>query len=559
MKKAIFLYFILFFLTFETNAQSVGIGTTTPNPSAKLEVKSNNSGFLPPRMTQTQRHVIASPAAGLMIYCSDCGANGTGEMNYYNGQTWVTMNMEQSGGSGATSLPRTSISSQVWSTKNLDVVTYRNGDPIPQVRDSVQWRNLTTGAWCWYKNDSAAYAAKYGRLYNGFAILDPRGLAPQGWHIPTRNEWEQLIKTLDPSADTSLAVMSQAVGTLMKNSTGWTNPDCATCSNGNNQSGFSALPGGYRTGNSSFLTEGSLGVWWSNTQTTGDATRLDLIYVQGADNSIRKGNTTKAGGLSVRLVRDQPAPGPYQPTLGPTTMFQIDTSTASADNVILSDGGSIINTKGVCWSTSPNPTTVLSTKTNDGSGVSSYGSNLTGLSPCTSYFLRSYATNGVGTAYGPEVTFKTKERPTVYSQTMVNTLLGDYANTNEIWIDGTPYGPYTTKIASITPLTSTTANIKVENIFDLGWAPITFELDWTNPNNRFVWLNSQRNIALGSTIVGSGSPYSNWQIQVGASSPSGTFAVCDQTLQLRLRLSLVDPSTGTVVPINGDYIVNMAR
>jgi uncharacterized protein (TIGR02145 family) len=559
MKKAISLHFMLLFFSAASIAQSVGIGTTTPNRSAQLDVQSNNKGFLPPRMTQTQRNALASPAAGLMIYCSDCGANGTGEMNYYNGQTWVTMNIEQTGGAIATSLPRTTVSSQVWSTKNLDVITYRNGDPIPQVRDSVQWRNLTTGAWCWYKNDSATYAAKYGRLYNGFAVLDPRGLAPQGWHIPTRNEWEQLIKTLDPSADTSLAVMSQTVGTLMKNSTGWTNPECATCSNGNNQTGFSALPGGLRQATSSFSFEGLLGVWWTNTQTTGDATRLDLIYLQGADSFIRKTNITQAGGLSVRLVRDQPAPGPYQPTLGPTTMFQIDTSLAFADNVILSDGGSIINTKGVCWSISPNPTTALSTKTNDGSGVSSYASNITGLSPCTSYFLRPYATNGVGTAYGPEVTFKTKERPTVYSQAMVNTLSGDYTNTNEN-LGGSPYGPYTTKIVSITPITSTSANIVVQNIFDYGWAPITFELDWTDSNNRFVWLDTQRNIALGSTLVGSGSPYSNWQVQVGAFAPSsGTFSICDQTLQLRMRLSLVDPSTGTVVPLNGEYIVNMAR
>lgn len=68
---------------------------------------------------------------------------------------------------------------------NLDLRNYRNGDPIPQEADLTVWSNLTTGAWCWYNNDSATYAATYGKLYNWYAVNDPRGLAPVGWHIPT--------------------------------------------------------------------------------------------------------------------------------------------------------------------------------------------------------------------------------------------------------------------------------------------------------------------------------------------------------------------------------------
>jgi hypothetical protein len=67
----------------------VGIGTTTPAASAALDITSTTSGLLPPRMTEAQRNVISTPAAGLMVYCTDCGANG--ELQLFNGTSWVNM------------------------------------------------------------------------------------------------------------------------------------------------------------------------------------------------------------------------------------------------------------------------------------------------------------------------------------------------------------------------------------------------------------------------------------------------------------------------------------
>ena len=87
------------------------------------------------------------------------------------------------------------IGTQVWMSTNLDVTYYRNGDKIPQVKDSVKWARLTTGAWCWYNNDSAT-GAVYGKLYNWYAVNDPRGLAPIGWHIPSDTEWDTLSARL---------------------------------------------------------------------------------------------------------------------------------------------------------------------------------------------------------------------------------------------------------------------------------------------------------------------------------------------------------------------------
>jgi hypothetical protein len=71
------------------------------------------------------------------------------------------------------------------------------------------------------------------------------------------------------------------------------------------------------------------------------------------------------------------------------------------------DGGSPVSARGVCWGTSPNPTVALTTKTSDGTGSGFFTSNVTNLSQQTHYFLRAYATNGVGTSYGEQITFNT--------------------------------------------------------------------------------------------------------------------------------------------------------
>lgn len=77
----------------------------------------------------------------------------------------------------------------------MSVSKYNNGDIIPEVTDPNTWSSLTTGAWCHYNNDPANDAV-YGKLYNWYAINDPRGLAEPGWHVPDRTEWLNLINAL---------------------------------------------------------------------------------------------------------------------------------------------------------------------------------------------------------------------------------------------------------------------------------------------------------------------------------------------------------------------------
>ena len=105
------------------------------------------------------------------------------------------LELEAKNNAKTTSFKTVKIGNQVWTSKNLDVATYRNGDVIPQVQDPNAWGTLTTGAWCYYDND-ASNGTKYGKLYNWYAVNDPRGLAPKGYHIPSDAEWTQLCDYL---------------------------------------------------------------------------------------------------------------------------------------------------------------------------------------------------------------------------------------------------------------------------------------------------------------------------------------------------------------------------
>lgn len=189
---------------------------------------------------------------------------------------------------------------QSWMTKNLDVTTYRNGDAIPQVTNPAEWQNTQVGAWCYYNNDPAK-GTVYGKLYNWHAISDPRGLAPEGWHIPSDSEWEALMTCLGGSS---------VAGGKMK-STGlslWASPN----TDATNISGFSGLPGGARNSSGDFFTQtttsnqnltGAGGYWWSSTlANTGWQTFC--WHLNFESGSVSRYYYDKQCGFSVRCVKD---------------------------------------------------------------------------------------------------------------------------------------------------------------------------------------------------------------------------------------------------------------
>ena len=177
------------------------------------------------------------------------------------------------------------IGNQYWTTRNLDVSTYRNGDIIPEVQDPTNWSKLTTGAWCYYENKTEN-GITYGKLYNWYAVNDPRGLAPVGYHIPSDAEWTTLSDYLGSEP-----------GKKMKSTSGWNKEG-----NGSNTSGFAGLPGGFRYFNGWFFSIGDVGYWWSSTYcNTTNAWNFGLNY-RGSD--LGKYNNNKSIGISVRCLRD---------------------------------------------------------------------------------------------------------------------------------------------------------------------------------------------------------------------------------------------------------------
>lgn len=181
------------------------------------------------------------------------------------------------------------IGSQTWTAKNLNVSKYRNGDVIPQVQNPEQWASLTTGAWCYYENKTAN-GTTYGKLYNWYAVNDSRGLAPLGYHIPSKDEWTILYRFLGNQA-----------GTKLKSSQGWKGTDLA--GNGVNTVGFNGLPSGQRDVVGRFITLGTNGYWWST------SIGFNQLYRLGFDFNCYGGelcghDASDVDGLSVRCVKD---------------------------------------------------------------------------------------------------------------------------------------------------------------------------------------------------------------------------------------------------------------
>ena len=196
------------------------------------------------------------------------------------------------------------IGKQVWMVENLKVTHYRNGDAIPNVKDGTKWSKLSTGAYCVYDNKSSN-ADTYGNLYNWFAVSDPRGLAPEGWHVPSDEEMKELEMTLGNSEavvnDTGYRGTNEG-SKLSGRRDLW---DSGALEN-NAQfgtSGFDLLPDGYRYGFSgNFGGMGQSCYFWSFSESSSkNAWRRGLSY-SGAQ--FNRDDSDKKGGYSVRCVKD---------------------------------------------------------------------------------------------------------------------------------------------------------------------------------------------------------------------------------------------------------------
>ena len=293
------------------------------------------------------------------------------------------------------------IGNQCWTQSNLKVSKYRNVDNIPTGLSNTAWDNTTDGSYAIYNNDPVNDGL-YGKLYNHYAVMDTRGLCPTGWHVPTDGEWNQLVKYLDPNADTVCVSCTQSwiVGGILKGALyptfgGWNWYHYPVISS--NLFGFSALPSGWKNNLGVFATQGNEGVWWSSTLTFMNPLVRTIGY---NGDAIYKASFSNNYGHSVRCLKD------IVPSVSTTTVLNVTASSATTGGNVTHDGGAPVTARGVAYGTSLSPTT-SGAITNNGSGTGVFTSTLTGLTPSTTYYVRAYATNNVGTAYGNEVSFIT--------------------------------------------------------------------------------------------------------------------------------------------------------
>jgi uncharacterized protein (TIGR02145 family) len=182
------------------------------------------------------------------------------------------------------------IGTQIWMVENLKTTRYCNGDAIQEITGNKALGNLTQGAYCNYGNKSNN-ADTYGRLYNWNAVKDSREIAPPGWHVATDEEWETLI--------THLGAKEEVGGKLKEADTKhWESPN----KDATNNTGFTALPGGYRKHSGTFCGIGNYGGWWSSSESKAANAWGRLMYYY--NSAVYRVNYAKKSGFSVRCVKD---------------------------------------------------------------------------------------------------------------------------------------------------------------------------------------------------------------------------------------------------------------
>ena len=288
------------------------------------------------------------------------------------------------------------IGTQKWMAENLKVTKFNNGTSISLVTNGSTWTLLTSPGYCWYDNDGATNKNTYGALYNWHAVNSGK-ICPTGWHVPTDEGWTTLTDYLGGWGVTG--------GKLKETGTShWQSPNTGAT----NSSGFTALSGGYRSGNGdgSFYGKSTSGNWWSSTETIPSITEIVWIFrhISYNSNGVSMGNSYgKNSGHSIRCVSDETA---QSPTLTTSELISTTETTAKIGGTITKDGGAPVTARGVCWSSSQNPK-ITDNKTINGIGNGSFTSAITGLVRGRKYYVRAYATNNHGTSYGEQMTINT--------------------------------------------------------------------------------------------------------------------------------------------------------
>ena len=306
--------------------------------------------------------------------------------------------------------PTIQIGSQCWMKENLRSTHYSDGTAITAGNSSS-----TTVAYYYTLQGNF----NYGYLYNWKAVMRSssssqaspsgvQGICPNGWHVPSDAEWDELQNYVSNLSQYRCNDNNTYIAKALAATEGWSG-STSTCAVGNaldnnNATGFSALPAGYYSGGS-YTGLGTTSLFWSSTESSNSNT-----YDRSLDYSnavMTRSSHVKSCGLSVRCLRDGGNTTQY-PMVSTKTVTSVTATTAVSGGTVTDDGGYEVTARGVCWSTSHNPTIVNNDRvTSDGIGMGEFTSNITGLTPGTTYYVKAYATNEHGTNYGLEESFTT--------------------------------------------------------------------------------------------------------------------------------------------------------
>jgi uncharacterized protein (TIGR02145 family) len=292
------------------------------------------------------------------------------------------------------------IGLQCWMAENLETTQYRNGTPIEYPgSDNTEWENNTTGAYAWFDND-ISWKDSYGALYNWHAVMSAHGLCPAGWHVPTDAEWTTLSNYL--GGEFVAGGRLKSTRTEPDPHPRWNSPNIGAT----NQSDWSGLPGGYREFQGDYTDQGGTGLWWTSTEIGGNLAWSRFI-INSSPGITQMNDFFKNYGASVRCIWEESQQSTLPAVFTSAVSEITDTSAISGGNVT-DDGGESVTARGVVWATFENPTLDANDGyTSDGIGTGAFVSYLSGLTPGMPYFVRAYATNIVGTAYGNQEQFST--------------------------------------------------------------------------------------------------------------------------------------------------------
>lgn len=305
------------------------------------------------------------------------------------------------------------IGTQCWTKENMKTTKFADGTDISQGQNT-NWH---------YPNNSAANKEIYGLLYSSVAVTRTtsdtsnhiQGICPTGWHVPNDEEWKWMEIAVGISQNEADSVgLRGSIAAQLSDNTGWISSAVANAAGDlsaseRNASGFSALPAGKTSNNTFFGYEAH---FWSAVENSSSAVyNRYLVYDH---DGIGRSNDGVNNAYSVRCVRDirdsATAVVPTVITSNVSDMSQVSQYDsifeASCGGEVTAYGGAVVTARGICWSTSPNPT-INDSHTTDGIGTGSFSSSLMGLASNTTYFVRAYATNRVGTAYGNQICFTT--------------------------------------------------------------------------------------------------------------------------------------------------------